>query len=218
MEIKTLHIDLETYSDVDLSTCGAYRYVESSSFEILLFGYAINGGKVSVVDLVRGETLPAEVIHALLDPSITKYAFNASFERICLSRWLASHYPHLFNGYGSAEDTTASYLDPVSWKCTMIWCAYLGLPLSLANVGKVLELDDQKMTEGKNLLRYFCMPCKPTKANGNRTRNLPEHAPEKWELFLKYNRRDVEVEMTIQHRLKNYPVPDFVWEEYHLDQ
>lgn len=218
MKIDFLNIDLETYSDADLSTCGVYRYVESSSFEILLFGYAINGGKVSVVDLARGETLPAEVIHALLDPSIIKYAFNASFERICLSRWLASHYPHLFNGYGSAEDTTASYLDPVSWKCTMIWCAYLGLPLSLANVGKVLELDDQKMTEGKNLLRYFCMPCKPTKANGNRTRNLPEHAPEKWELFLKYNRRDVEVEMTIQHRLKNYPVPDFVWEEYHLDQ
>ena len=216
--IKEMSIDLETYSDVDIGKCGVYKYAESDQFEILLFGVSLDGSPVRVYDLASGEALPEEILAALSDENVTKWAFNASFERICLSNWLKRYHPEHFTGYSIPEDPAGKYLDPSSWKCTMIWSAYLGLPLSLAGVGAVLRLQDQKLKEGKDLVRYFCSPCKPTKANGGRTRNLPEHDPEKWELFKFYNQRDVEVEMSIQKRLAHYPVPDQVWEEYHIDQ
>lgn len=216
--IKEMSIDLETYSDVDIGKCGVYKYAESDQFEILLFGVSIDGSPVRVYDLASCEVLPEDILTALSDENVTKWAFNASFERICLSNWLKRYYPQHFTGYSIPEDPAGKYLNPVSWKCTMIWSAYLGLPLSLAGVGAVLGLQDQKLKEGKDLIRYFCSPCKPTKTNGGRTRNLPEHDPEKWSLFKFYNQRDVEVEMSIQKRLAHYPVPDQVWEEYHLDQ
>lgn len=202
--MKTLSIDIETYSDQNLTKCGVYRYVESPAFEILLFSYSIDGAPVQIVDLACGETIPADVVAALTDDSVIKWAFNASFERICLSRYL---------GYPTGE-----YLAPDSWKCSMVWAATMGLPLSLEGVGAVLGLEKQKLTEGKELIKYFCQPCAPTKTNGQRTRNLPAHAPDKWLAFKKYNIRDVETEMSIQARLAKYPVPDSVWDEYHLDQ
>ena len=198
--MRTLSIDIETYSDVDLSKCGVYKYASSLSFEILLFGYAVDGGGVRVVDLACGEQIPDEVISALSDASVTKWAFNAMFERVCLSNFLGE------------------WLEPEGWHCTMVWSATLGLPLSLENAGTVLGLEKQKLAEGKDLIRYFCLPCRPTKANGGRTRNLPEHDPEKWERFKAYNLRDVETEMQIQERLSNFPVSDSIWKEYHLDQ
>lgn len=216
--IKEMSIDLETYSDVDISKCGAYKYTESENFEILLFGVSIDGGDVQVFDLACGDTIPDDILAALSDYTVTKWAFNANFERICLSNWLRKHHPAHFKGYSIPEDPASKYLDPASWKCTMIWSAYMGLPLSLEGVGAVLKLQDQKMKEGKDLIKYFCCPCKPTKVNGGRTRNLPEHAPDKWETFKTYNKRDVDVEMAIKQRLSKFPVPDFVWEEYHLDQ
>ena len=216
--IKEMSIDLETYSDVDISKCGAYKYAESENFEILLFGVSIDGGDVQVFDLACGDTIPDDILAALSDYTVTKWAFNANFERICLSNWLRKHHPAHFKGYSIPEDPASKYLDPASWKCTMIWSAYMGLPLSLEGVGAVLKLQDQKMKEGKDLIKYFCCPCKPTKVNGGRTRNLPEHAPDKWETFKTYNKRDADVEMAIKQRLSKFPVPDFVWEEYHLDQ
>ena len=216
--IKEMSIDLETFSDVDISKCGAYKYAESDNFEILLFGVSVNGEPVHVYDLACGDTIPKEILAALSDETVTKWAFNASFERICLSYWLKKHYLEYFIGYSIPEDPASKYLNPASWKCTMIWSAYLGLPLSLAGVGTVLGLEEQKLKEGKDLIRYFCSPCKATKSNGGRTRNLPEHDMNKWELFKTYNRRDVEAEMSIQKRLKNFQVPDFIWDEYHLDQ
>lgn len=213
-----MSIDLETYSDVDISKCGAYKYAESDNFEILLFGVSIDGGEVQVFDLACGDTIPDDILAALSDDTVTKWAFNANFERICLSNWLRKHHPAHFKGYSIPEDPASKYLDPASWKCTMIWSAYMGLPLSLEGVGAVLKLQDQKMKEGKDLIKYFCCPCKPTKVNGGRTRNLPEHAPDKWETFKTYNKRDVDVEMAIKQRLSKFPVPDFVWEEYYLDQ
>ena len=213
-----MSIDLETYSDVNITKCGAYKYAESEEFEILLFGVSVDGGPVMVYDLACGDTIPEEILAALSDENVTKWAFNASFERICLSNWLKKHRPEYFTGYSIPEDPAGQYLDPASWKCTMIWSAYMGLPLSLEGVGAVLKLQDQKLKEGKDLIRYFCSPCKPTKSNGGRTRNLPEHDPGKWSLFKSYNKRDVEVEMAIQKRLSKYPVPDFIWDEYHLDQ
>ena len=216
--IKELSIDLETYSDVDIKKCGAYKYAESNSFEILLFAYAVNGDDVQVVDLARGEKIPEEILDAIIDPNVTKWAFNANFERICLSNWLYKNDPDRHNTYGLTDDTTSRFLDPSSWKCSMIWAAYLGLPLSLEGVGAVLKLEDQKMKEGKDLIRYFCKPCAPTKSNGGRTRNLPEHDLQKWELFKSYNKRDVEAELAIQKKLTKFPAPDFLWEEYHLDQ
>ncbi len=218
MKIRTLSIDIETYSDVSLNKCGVYRYAQSDAFEILLFGYAADGGGVSVVDLSRGEEIPQEILKALTDPEVSKWAFNASFERVCLSEWLRRRHPEYFESYSIEEDTVRGYLDPSSWRCSMIWSAYMGLPLSLEGAGAVLGLDRQKMKEGKDLIRYFCVPCRPTKANGGRTRNLPEHAPDKWRLFKKYNRRDVETEMDIQKKLARFPVPDFIWDEYRLDQ
>ena len=216
--MKYISIDLETYSDVDLQKCGVYRYTQSANFEILLFGYAVDGGAVQVTDLACGEKVPVEIIKALTDDSVTKWAFNSSFERVCLSVWLQRNYPQYFKSYSIDEDTVRDYLDPAAWKCSMVWSAYMGLPLSLAGAGTVLGLEEQKLKEGKDLIRYFCVPCKPTKVNGGRTRNLPEHDMEKWNLFKFYNQRDVEVEMSIQERRKKYPVPDFVWDEYHLDQ
>ena len=198
--MRNLSIDIETYSDVDLSKCGVYKYASSPAFEVLLFGYAADGGDVRVVDLACGEQIPEEVISALADTSVTKWAFNAMFERVCLSNFLGE------------------WLEPEGWHCTMVWSATLGLPLSLESAGAALGLEKQKLTEGKDLIRYFCVPCKPTKANGGRMRNRPEHDPEKWERFKAYNLRDVETEMQIQKRLSNFPVPDAIWEEYHLDQ
>ena len=202
--MKTLSIDLETYSSADISKTGVYRYSESPDFEILLFGYSIDGAPVQLVDLTCGERIPDEVKDALSDPSVIKWAFNASFERICLSRWIGL--------------PSGTYLEPDQWRCSMIWSAYLGLPLSLAGVGAVLKLDKQKLDTGKDLIRYFCKPCRPTKKNGGRTRNLPRHDPGKWEQFKSYNLRDVETEMEIQKKLARFPVPEFVWDEYHLDQ
>lgn len=216
--MKELSIDLETYSDIDISKCGAYKYAESDNFEILLFGVSVDGSPVKVYDLACGDTVPEEILAALSDENITKWAFNASFERICLSNWLKRYHPEHFFGYSIPEDPASKYLDPSSWKCTMIWSAYMGLPLSLESIGAVLKLQDQKLKEGKDLIRYFCTPCKPTKANSGRNRNLPQHNSEKWIRFKEYNRRDVEVEMAIKKRLAKYPVPDFLWYEYHLDQ
>ena len=198
--MRCISIDIESYSDVDLSKCGVYKYSSSPNFEILLFGYSVDGGTVEMIDLACGEEIPADILAALSDESVTKWAFNAMFERVCLSNYLGE------------------WLEPESWKCSMVWSATLGLPLSLENVGAVLGLEKQKLTEGKELIRYFCVPCKPTKANGGRTRNLPEHDREKWERFKAYNLRDVEAEMQIQQRLSKFPVPDFVWEEYWQDQ
>ena len=217
-KIRTLSIDIETYSDMDLQKCGVYKYAQSPAFEILLFGVSVNGGEVMVYDLAQGEEIPMEIIQALTDDMETKWAFNASFERVCLSEYLRRNYPQQVYGYSINEDTVGDYLDPAAWKCSMIWSAYMGLPLSLAGAGAVLGLEEQKLKEGKDLIRYFCVPCKSTKVNGGRTRNLPEHDREKWNLFKFYNKRDVEVEMSIQEKLKKFPVPDFVWEEYHLDQ
>ena len=198
--MRTLSIDIESYSDVDLSKCGVYKYASSPAFEILLFGYAVDGGDVRVVDLACGEQIPEEIISGLSDTSVTKWAFNAMFERVCLSNFLGE------------------WLEPEGWHCTMVWAATLGLPLSLETAGAALGLEKQKLTEGKDLIRYFCVPCKPTKANGGRPRNRPEHDPVKWERFKAYNLRDVETEMQIQKRLSNFPVPDAIWKEYHLDQ
>lgn len=202
--MKTISIDIETFSSVDLTKSGVYRYTESPDFEVMLFGYSVDGGAVSVVDLAMGEKIPPAILSALEDETIIKYAFNANFERICLSRML---------GY-----ETGIYLDPSSWHCTMIWSAYMGLPLSLQGCGTVLNLDKQKLTEGKDLIKYFCVPCQPTKTNGGRTRNRPSDAPDKWERFKAYNVRDVETEMEIQSKLSKFPVPDYLWDEYHIDQ
>ena len=220
VKIRTLSCDLETFSSVNLAKCGVYKYAESPDFEILLFGYAVDGGEVQVVDLAQGESIPDEILDALTDESVTKWAFNASFERICLSRYLSDLGMSLdpFHDHHPLSQDCARFLNPAGWKCSMVWSAYMGLPLSLEGAGAVLRLDSQKMTEGKELIRYFCVPCKPTKTNGGRTRNLPQHAPDKWTLFKSYNKRDVEVEMAIQERLRNYPVPESVWDEYHLDQ
>ena len=202
--MQTLSIDLETFSSQPLQKTGVYRYVESPDFEILLFAYSVDGGPVQQIDLACGEKIPPTILAALEDDKVTKWAFNANFERICLSRFL---------GYPAGD-----YLEPDSWKCSMVWAAYMGLPLSLEGAGAVLGLEKQKLAEGKDLIKYFCQPCAPTKTNGQRTRNLHKHAPDKWQAFKKYNIRDVETEMSIQSRLLKYPVPDSVWEEYHLDQ
>ena len=202
--MKSISWDLETYSSVDLTKCGVYRYCESEDFEILLAAYSIDGGAVQVTDLACGEKLPQEILDALEDETVEKWSFNSQFERICLSRLL---------GYPAGD-----YLAPASWRCSMVWASTLGLPRSLESVGAVLGLEKQKLMEGKDMIRYFCVPCRPTKANGGRMRNLPEHDPEKWERFKAYNLRDVETEMQIQKRLSNFPVPDTIWEEYHLDQ
>ena len=202
--MKSICLDLETYSSVDITKSGVYRYVESPDFEILLFACSVDDEPVQVYDLARGEKVPDEILKALTDEKVIKHSFNASFERVCLSRFLGL--------------PTGTYLSPVGWHCDMVWAATLGLPQSLEGVGVVLGLEKQKLTEGKDLIRYFCKPCAPTQSNGGRTRNLPHHAPDKWETFKRYNLRDVETEMEIQKRLSKFPVPGFIWEEYIIDQ
>ncbi|MBU5304653.1 DNA polymerase [Eubacterium callanderi] len=198
--MRTLSIDIETYSSVDLAKSGVYRYAEAPDFEILLFGYSVDGGPVQVVDLACGEKIPQEIQNAVLDSQIIKWAFNAQFERICLSRYFGV------------------WLEPASWRCTMVWSAYLGLPLSLEGAAIVTGADKKKLTEGKELIRYFSVPCKATQSNGGRTRNLPEHSFEKWESFKAYNLRDVEVELSIQEKLQKFPMPEEEWNNYILDQ
>lgn len=200
--MNNISIDIETYSSVDLMESGVYRYSSSPDFEVLLFGYSIDGGPVQVVDLTAGEEIPADVLEALENPAVIKWAFNAQFERVCLSRYLG--YP------------VGQYIAPESWCCTMIWAATLGLPLSLEGVGAVLGLEKQKLKEGKDLIRYFCMPSK--QRDGSTIRHYPTDAPEKWEIFKRYNHRDVETEMGIQARLSKFPVSEPEWENYHLDQ
>ena len=217
-KIESISIDIETYSDRDLKKCGVYKYAESPNAELLLFGYSINNDPVTVIDVAQGEEVPEFILKALTDDNIIKWAYNASFERIFLSVWLKRNYPQYFVSYSIDEDTVSNYLDPSDWRCSLVWGAVMGLPLSLKGIGAVLKLDEQKMSEGSDLIRYFCVPCKPTKSNGGRTRNLPEHAPEKWATFVAYNKRDVEVELSIKEKLKNFPVPEFLWDEYHLDQ
>ena len=206
--MKELSIDIETYSEVDLRKSGVYRYAEDDSFEILLVAISADNGSVTVYDLTK-EDLPKDIIDAIVSDSIIKWAYNANFERVCFSNWINKHHPELMN---------LNFLSPTSWRCSMIWSAYMGLPLSLEGVGSVLGLDKQKLTSGKDLIRYFCLPCPPTKVNSGRTRNFPHHAPDKWSDFILYNKRDVEVELAIKDKLKKFPVPDFVWEEYHQDQ
>lgn len=208
--MKNISIDIETFSSVDLGKCGVYKYAESPDFEILLFGYSVDGDPVQVVDLASGEQIPCEILAALMDSKIRKWAFNAQFERICLSRYLSD--------LGVAIGTGNGYLNPDSWYCSMVWSATLGLPLSLEGVGAILGLEKQKLTEGKTLIRYFCIPCSPTKTNGGRTRNYPTDDPEKWKKFKVYNLRDVETEMGIQSKLSRFPVSGSIWSEYHLDQ
>lgn len=216
--MKNIFIDLETYSDIDLQKCGVYKYAESPNFEILLFGYSVDGGAIYVVDLVNGESIPTEILIALTDESVTKWAFNSQFERVCLSAYLKKNYPQYFKSYNANDDAAGNYISPKGWKCSLVWAAYMGLPLSLKAVGEALKLTDRKMDEGKALIKYFSVPCNPTKANGGRTRNLPEHDIQKWNTFKEYNKRDVEVEMSIHEKLHNFPVPDFVWEEFWIDQ
>ena len=211
--MKTLSLDLETYSSVDLGKSSVYRYAESPDFDILLLGYCVDGGEVQVVDLAQGEQVPPEVIDALTDARVCKWAFNAQFERVCLSQWLRRNgYPLRNERYAAPDDPCMAYLNPAGWHCTMVWSAYLGLPLSLKDVGAALGLDKQKLTEGRELIRYFCAPGK------DGTRRMPASAPEKWATFRAYNLRDVETEMAIQERLRKYPVPEEVWSQYHLDQ
>ena len=198
--MKQISIDIETYSSTNLNQTGVYRYADSDDFELLLFGYATDFGPVKVVDLTQGEKIPAQIIKALDNPNIIKSAFNAQFERVCLSRYVGHR------------------LKPAGWHCSRVWSATLGLPLSLRDVGSVLGLPRQKITAGKELVRYFCTPCKPTKANQNRTRNFPYHAPDKWQQFKQYNQRDVEVEMEITQKLSWFPVPQSEWQNYWMDQ
>ena len=202
--MRELFIDIETYSDVDLGKCGVYRYAQSINFEILLFAYSIDGGPVYVVNVKEHEQIPEDIIKALIDNSVKKYAYNAVFERICLSKHLG--YP------------VGHYLSPDGWYCDMVHAATLGLPLSLENVGIVLGLEKQKLSIGKSLIKYFCVPCTPTKTNGLRTRNLPHHDRDKWNEFIEYNRRDVETEIEIHNRLSKFPVLKQEWDNYHLDQ
>ena len=197
---RILEADIESFSDVDLIKCGVYAYADSPAFEILLFAYSFDGGETQIIDLAQGEKLPAEVEEAIFDVSVTKTAYNANFERTCLSKYFGR------------------YIPPESWHCSAVQAAMLALPRSLEDVGRVLGLDEQKMKEGKELIRYFCVPCKPTKANGGRTRNLPCHAPEKWELFKTYCKRDVDVEKSIRRKLHNFPIPESEMELYRLDQ
>ena len=214
--MKKLMMDLETKSDVDIAKAGVYRYADSPYFDLLLFAYSVDDNPVQVVDLACGEQLPEEILNALTDDRIQKHAFNASFERVCLSVWLRRNYPERFISYSSPEDACGNYLSPNAWRCTMVAAAYLGLPLSLAGVGAVLQLQQQKMSEGKALIRYFCVPYDTV--NGVPQFHAPTDAPEKWNVFQAYNQRDVETEQAIERRLSRFPVPEFVWQEYALDQ
>ena len=198
--MKRMNIDIETYSEADLSKSGVYKYVDAPGFEVLLFGYSADGGPVKVISLAEGEELPQEIKEALLDDTVLKFAFNAQFERVCLEKYLGVH------------------LAPGAWRCTMVASLYLGLPGSLAQVGAVLGVEKKKLETGKDLIKFFSVPCKPTKTNGGRTRNLPEHDREKWQQFITYNARDVETEMDIMEKVARFPVPDFLWKQYAQDQ
>ncbi|MCW4374565.1 DNA polymerase [Listeria monocytogenes] len=198
--MKTMHIDVETYSSVDLAKSGVYRYVEAEDFEVMLFAYSVDSGPVHVIDLANGESIPSEVEQAIFNKDITKWAFNAQFERICLSKHFKRH------------------LSPGDWRCTMVWSAYLGLPLSLEGAAMITGADKQKMSEGKDLIRFFSIPCRPTKTNGGRSRNLKEHDPNRWDSFKAYNKRDVETEIAIQDKLSKFPMPEAEWDNYRLDQ
>ena len=206
--MKDIILDAETFSSVDLAKCGVYKYAASEDFEILLLAYSVDYGPVVVVDLANGEKIPDEIIKAIKSPAVIKHAFNAAFERVCLSFWLQ---PRDDNGI-------PEWLSAASWRCDMVHCAYLSLPLSLEKAGSVLKVEQQKMKEGKDLIKYFCIPCKPTKANGGRTRNLPWHDPEKWEIFKAYNKRDVETEIAIEKKISKVTIPHNIWKEYELDQ
>lgn len=218
--MKNIEIDIETYSSVSLQKCGVYKYAESPDFEILLFGYSVDGSPVTTVDLACGEEIPEAVLDALTDDTVTKWAHNAQFERVCLSRYLSDRGISLdpFHDNHPLSRECARFLNLESWRCSMVWAAYMGLPLSLEGVGAVLGLEKQKLTEGKDLIRYFSVPCSPTKVNGGRTRNLPGHDMEKWERYKAYNIRDVETEMQICEKLSKFPVPEEIWDEYHIDQ
>ena len=216
--MKTLEIDIETRSGTDLKKSGVYRYCEDPEFDIQLFGYSVDEGPVTVIDLAYGEQIPEDVLMAIVDENIIKWAHNASFERICLSSWLRKNRPDLFHSYSDSDDTVGNYLDPVSWRCSQVLCAYNGLPLSLEGAGAVLKLSDQKLDVGKQLIKYFAVPCTSTTANRYRRWNNPEHAPDKWLLYKKYNKREVEVEQAIREKLSRFPVPDSVWEEYHISE
>lgn len=211
--MKDLVLDIETFSSVDLAKCGVYKYAASEDFEILLFAYSGDYGPVQVVDLASGESIPCEILDALQNPNIIKHAFNAAFERVCLSFWLAQR-----KILPTDQNGIPAFLGAAGWHCDMVWCAYLSLPLSLEKAGAVLKVEQQKMKEGKDLIKYFCIPCKPTKTNGGRGRNLPGDDPEKWQLFKAYNKRDVETEIAIEARLSKVPVPYHIWKEYALDQ
>ena len=202
--MERLYLDIETYSPADIGRSGVYRYSEDPGFRILLFGYAVDDGDVNVIDLASGEEIPSEIINAIRDENVIKWAHNASFERVCLSRYLRL--------------PLHEYLPPESWRCSMVWSAYLGLPLSLKDIGKVLRLEEQKIDEGRKLIRLFCSPTVPSAKNGYFQRNLPEFFPDDWKRFIEYNRRDVEVEIAIAKKLSPFPVPDFIWDEYHLSE
>ena len=214
--MKEMVIDLETRSDKDITKCGVYAYADSPFFKILLFSVSIDGGKVQLFDLANGDKIPAEILKALTDETVIKRSHNVNFERVCLSKYLRTNYPQYFRSYSINEDTVGDYLDPHGWYCTMVHCRYLGLPSSLADVGKVLKLEEQKMSEGKGLIRYFCIPYDTV--NGIPLFHSCKDAPEKWEIFKAYNIRDVETEMSIEEKIRNFPVPDNIWAEFFLDQ
>ena len=211
--MKDLVLDIETFSSVDLAKCGVYKYAASEDFEILLFAYSGDYGPVQVVDLASGESIPCEILDALQNPNIIKHAFNAAFERVCLSFWLAQR-----KILSTDQNGIPAFLGAAGWHCDMVWCAYLSLPLSLEKAGAVLKVEQQKMKEGKDLIKYFCIPCKPTKTNGGRGRNLPGDDPEKWQLFKAYNKRDVETEIAIEKKISKVTIPHNIWKEYELDQ
>ena len=218
MPIRFIIFDIETFCELVLKKIGVYPYALHRSFQILLVSLSVNGGPIQTYDLASGEKLPDEILRALVDDHVIKYAFNASFERVCLSSYINRNYPEFHIGYGDPEDAVRGFLNPVSWRCDLVLSAYNGLPLSLAGVGEVLGFEKQKLSEGKDLVRYFSMPCRATKTNGSRTRNTPFDSPEKWAQFKAYNVRDVEVQIEIHDRLQRYPVPEFVWQEYIIDQ
>ena len=216
MKINELVIDIETCSSADLARCGVYKYAESPGFDILLFGVSVNRGPVVVYDLARGDDLPDPILEALIDPYVEKWAYNAAFERICISAWFGIHRPNYFRGYDKYEEPV--FLDPTLWRCSMVLAAYNGLPLGLEQAGDALGLENRKMKEGRDLIRRFCTPISPPPPFGRPLWNTPESDPLNWELFRQYNARDVETELEILERLRFHPVPEDVWEEYILDQ
>ena len=216
IEINMITIDIETRSDKDISKCGVYAYTDTPYFDILLFAYSIDGQPVQVVDMANGEEIPENVLAALVDENVIKKAFNVNFERVCLSKYLRKNYPQYFQSYSIDEDTVGDFLNPESWHCSMIHARTLGLPSSLADVGKVLGIEQQKMTEGKALVNFFCVPYDTV--DGVPQFHNPKDYPDKWEIFKAYNKRDVEAELEIDRRLSRFPVPDFLWKEFYLDQ